>query len=127
MAEIRFYDKSGKDKSILVRTKEDYDSAEPTGNSIAINNLLRLSAFTGNTQWYDMANASILAFSGKLERMPYAMPQMLVALDMLLKKPKQIIIAGKAIDEMAYRMLREVSARYMPDKLIVKIDPVDAA
>ena len=122
-----YYDTSGKDKSILVRTKEDYDSAEPTGNSIAINNLLRLSAFTGNTQWYDMANASILAFSGKLERMPYAMPQMLVALDMLLKKPKQIIIAGKANDEMAYRMLREVSARYMPDKVIVKIDPVDAA
>jgi uncharacterized protein YyaL (SSP411 family) len=38
-----FYDTTGKDTSILVRTKEDYDSAEPTGNSIAILNLLRLS------------------------------------------------------------------------------------
>ncbi|HEY3251015.1 MAG TPA: thioredoxin domain-containing protein, partial [Ignavibacteria bacterium] len=38
-----FYDTTGKDASILVRTKEDYDSAEPTGNSIALLNLLRLS------------------------------------------------------------------------------------
>jgi len=120
-----FFDTSGKDKSILVRTKEDYDSAEPTGNSVAINNLLRLSALTGNTAWYDMAYKSVLAFSGKLERMPYAMPQMLVALDSLLYKPLQIIIAGSN-DETAFRMLREVYARFMPDKVVVSIDPKDA-
>jgi len=126
-AEGGFFDTSGKDKSILVRTKEDYDSAEPTGNAIAINNLLRLSALTGNTIWYDMAYKSVLAFSGKLEKMPYAMPQMLVALDSLLNKPKQIIIAGRSNDETAFRMMREVLTRFIPDKVIVKIDPKDAA
>ncbi len=126
-AEGGFFDTSGKDKSILVRTKEDYDSAEPTGNAVAINNLLRLSALTGNTIWYDMAYKSVLAFSGKLEKMPYAMPQMLIALDSLLYKPKQIIIAGRNNDETAYRMIREVSARFMPDKVVVMIDPEDAA
>ena len=55
------------------------------------------------------------------------MPQMLVALDSLLNKPKQIIIAGKDSDETAYRMLREVSLKYMPDKVVVKIDPQNAA
>ena len=125
-AEGGFFDTSGKDKSILVRTKEDYDSAEPTGNAVTINNLLRLSALTGNTGWYDMAYKSVLAFSGKLEKMPYAMPQMLVALDSLLHKPKQIIIAG-GDDETAYRMLREVQMRFMPDKVVVKIDPNDLA
>jgi len=126
-AEGGFFDTSGKDKSILVRTKEDYDSAEPTGNAVAINNLLRLSALTGNTTLYDMAYKSVLAFSGKLEKMPYAMPQMLVALDSLLNKPKQIIIAGSNNDETAYRMMREVLTRFIPDKVIVKIDPKDAA
>lgn len=125
-AEGGFFDTSGKDKSILVRTKEDYDSAEPTGNAVAINNLLRLSAFTGNTAWYDMAYKSVLAFSGKLEKMPYAMPQMLIALDSLLYKPKQIIIAGSKNDETAYRMIREIFTRFMPDKVVVKIDPKDA-
>jgi hypothetical protein len=126
-AEGGFFDTSGKDKSILVRTKEDYDSAEPTGNAVAINNLLRLSALTGNTIWYDMAYKSVLAFSGKLEKMPYAMPQMLIALDSLLYKPKQIIIAGSSNDETAYRMMREVLTRFIPDKVIVKIVPKDAA
>ncbi len=121
-----FFDTSGKDTSILVRTKEDYDSAEPTGNSVAIINLLRLSALTGNNDWYDMAYRSVLAFSGKLERMPYAMPQMLVALELLLNKPKQIIIAGKKNDEMAYRMLRELSGRFMPDKVVICMDPEKA-
>lgn len=122
-----FFDTSGKDKSILIRTKEDYDSAEPTGNAVAINNLLRLSALTGNTNWYDMAYKSVLAFSGKLEKMPYAMPQMLVALDSLLYKPKQIIIAGSNNDETAFRMMREVLARYIPDKVVVKIDEKNAS
>ena len=74
-----------------------------------------------------MAYKSVLAFSGKLEKMPYAMPQMLVALDSLLNKPKQIIIAGSNNDETAYRMMREVLTRFIPDKVIVKIDPKDAA
>ncbi len=118
-----FFDTSGKDESILVRTKEDYDSAEPTGNSIAINNLIRLSALTGKTVWYDMAYRSVLAFSGKLEKMPYAMPQMLVALEGLLNKPKQIVIAGKDTDETTYRMVREAMKRFIPGRIIVKIDP----
>lgn len=126
-AEGGFFDTSGKDTSILVRTKEDYDSAEPTGNSVAINNLLRLSALTGITNWYDMAYKSVLAFSGKLEKMPYAMPQMLVALDSLLYKPKQIIIAGSNNDETAFRMMREVLTRYIPDKVVVKIDEKNAS
>ncbi len=121
-----FFDTSGKDKSILVRTKEDYDSAEPTGNSIAIMNLMRLSFLTGREKWYDLAYSSILAFSAKLEKMPYAMPQMLVALDYALHKPKQIIIAGREKDNTAEYMLREVYKRFIPNKVLVKIDPLNA-
>lgn len=118
-----FYDTSGEDKSILVRTKEDYDSAEPTGNSIAILNIARLSYITGNTKLFDKAYSSISAFSDKLGKMPYAMPQMLVALEYILFKPKQIVIAGKENDEMTYRMLQEVYKRFMPDKVLIQIDP----
>lgn len=118
-----FYDTSGEDKSILVRTKEDYDSAEPTGNSIAILNLARLSFITGNTELFDKAYNSVIAFSDKLTKMPYAMPQMLVALEYILFKPKQIVIAGKEKDEMTYRMLQEVYKRFMPDKILIQIDP----
>jgi len=118
-----FFDTSGKDKSILVRTKEDYDSAEPTGNSIAILNLMRLSFILDKSEWYDIAYNSIGSFSAKLEKMPYAMPQMLVALEYALHKPKQIIIAGKDKDECAEYMIREVYKRFMPNSVLVRIDP----
>jgi len=116
-----FFDTSGKDKSILVRTKEDYDSAEPTGNSIAILNLARLSYLTGNNDWYDKAYNSVLAFADKLSKMPYAMPQMLVALENVLFKPKQIVITGS--DETAQRMIQEVYRRFMPGKVLVYLPP----
>lgn len=118
-----FYDTSGKDKSILVRTKEDYDSAEPTGNSVAILCLLKLSNITGKSELFDMAYNSILAFSGKLTKMPYAMPQMLVALECALHKPKQIVITGSSNDETSYRMLVEVYKRFMPSKVLIRIVP----
>jgi len=122
-----FFDTSGKDESILVRTKEDYDSAEPTGNSVAIMNLMRLSFLTGRELWYDKAQSSIAAFSAKLEKMPYAMPQMLTALDYVLNKPKQIIIAGDEKDMTAEYMLSEVYKRFIPNKVLVRIDPQNAA
>jgi uncharacterized protein YyaL (SSP411 family) len=118
-----FYDTTEKDKSILVRTKEDYDSAEPTGNSIAIMNLLRLSFITDNKDWFDKAYNSILAFSGKLEKMPYAMPQMLVALEYALFKPKQIVIAGKKKDELTQKMIREVHKRFLPNRILIQLEP----
>ena len=118
-----FFDTSGKDKSILVRTKEDYDSAEPTGNSLAIMNLIRLSYITGNTVWYEKAFDSVSAFSGKLQRMPYAMPQMLVALEYILNKPKQIVISGRKNDETAFRMIEYVHRKFMPDKILIFVEP----
>jgi hypothetical protein len=117
-----FFDTSGKDSSILVRTKEDYDSAEPTGNSIAILNLLRLSYITGISDLYDKAYASLMSFNDKMKKMPYAMPQMLAALDYFLHKPKQIVITGKKDDETAQEMIKEVQKRIMSDKIIIFVD-----
>jgi uncharacterized protein len=122
-----FFDTTGKDESILVRTKEEYDSAEPTGNSIAILNLASLSYITGNNELYDMAYNSVLAFSDKLDKMPYAMPQMMVALEYILFKPKQIVIAGKENDEMTYKMLREIYSRFIPGKVLIQVNPSNAS
>jgi uncharacterized protein YyaL (SSP411 family) len=118
-----FWDTSGKDESILVRTKEDYDSAEPTGNSIAIMNLLRLAQFTDDKSLYEKAIESLKLFSEKMKAQPYAMPQMLCALDFALQKPKQIIIAGKRDDTGTLALLEEVYAHYIPNKILILAEP----
>lgn len=117
-----FYDISGLDKSILVRTKEWYDGAEPTGNSIVILNLLRLSQMTDNQEWRAMADQSLAYFGGRMVNSPQAMPQFLVALDFSLSKPKQIIIAGKADDPHTRTLIEEVHSRFIPNKILLLAD-----
>ena len=114
-----FFDATGKDTTLLFRTKESYDGAEPSGNSIATLNLLRLAQMTGNQKLSEMADRTLAMFSGRLNELPEEMPQMLAALDYHFDKPKQIIIAGQRGKEDTEKMLREVHARFIPNKIIL--------
>lgn len=88
-----FYD-SVTDPSVKVRMKSDYDGAEPTGNSVAVNNLLRLGMLQNKPQWSQMARKIVESFSGSINRYPPALPLMLNAWRNINTKPTQIVIAG---------------------------------
>ncbi|MFQ5739650.1 MAG: thioredoxin domain-containing protein [Acidobacteriota bacterium] len=120
-----YYTASGKDPSILVRMKEDYDGAEPAPNSVAILNLLRLSQISNDEAGRQRAERSIQAFQRQLDASPQAMPQLLVALDFLLSKEKQILIAGKRGAADTARLLEEVHKRFIPNKIIFLADGGD--
>ncbi len=117
-----FFDNAGNDKSILLRTKEDYDGAEPSGNAVAAMNLLRLSQFLDRDEWREMAEKTLNLFSGRLAQIPSAMPQMLAAVDLALGKPQQIIIAGDHHSPDTQELLREVRRRYLPNKILLIVD-----
>jgi len=117
-----FYDTSGEDETILLRTKEDYDGAEPSANSIAVLNLLRLSQMLDKKEWWEMAEKTLRLFGSRLQSIPHAMPQMLVAVDFSLDKPKQIIIAGKPNAPDTRAMLRAVHERFIPNKILLMAD-----
>ena len=117
-----FYSTAGEDPSILIRMKEDYDGAEPSPNSIAVLNLLRLSQMTGNKTWREMAQRSIQAFERRLLATPHAMPQMMAAVNFYLDKPKQILIAGQRNSPDTTAILREVHKRFIPNKILVLAD-----
>jgi uncharacterized protein YyaL (SSP411 family) len=117
-----FYSTAGEDPSILIRMKEDYDGAEPSPNSIAVLNLLRLSHMAGNDTWREMAQRSIQAFERRLLGTPYAMPQMMAAVHFYLDKPKQILIAGQRNSSDTQAILREVHKRFIPNKILVLAD-----
>lgn len=117
-----FYDSSGTDKSILIRTKEWYDGAEPTGNSIAILNLLRLGQMIGSQKYQTMVEQSMAYFGQVMEQNGESVPQLLVALHFSLSKPKEIIIAGKPDDPHTWELLREVHSRFIPKKILLLAD-----
>ena len=66
---------------ILFRMKEDHDGAEPSANSVAAMNLVRLGSIFDRKEFQQAAARVLGAFHAALERMPAALPQMLAALD----------------------------------------------
>jgi uncharacterized protein YyaL (SSP411 family) len=80
---------------------------------------------TDNEDWHQKGAQTIVAFAERLQQLPSIMPQMLVALDFQLDKPKQIIIAGVPEATDTQKMLREVHSRYLPNKIIMLADGGD--
>ncbi|MGH9429553.1 MAG: thioredoxin domain-containing protein, partial [Terriglobia bacterium] len=117
-----YFDTSGQDAAILLRMKEDYDGAEPAPNSVAALNLLRLAHFMDAKAWREKAEQTFRAFASQLRSSPSSLPQMLVALDLYLGQPKQIVIAGSRQNEDLRAMLREVHKQYLPNKVIMLAD-----
>ena len=117
-----YFSTTGKDPTVLLRMKEDYDGAEPSPNSIAALNLLRLAQMTDDKDFRELANKVLLVFSNRLQQVPSAMPQMLVALDFQLSKPKQVVIAGKLGDPGTGSMLKAAHARFLPNKILLLAD-----
>ena len=120
-----FFDISGNDKSILIRTKEDYDGAEPTGNSVAALNLFRLAQMTDNNDWRTMAEKTITVFGERLKQLPEGLPQMMVALEWSLSTPTEIIIAGSSSAPDTKNLLRVVHTQFIPEKIVLLVDPGD--
>jgi uncharacterized protein len=117
-----YFSTSGKDESVFLRMKDDNDGAEPAASSITALNLLRLSQFRDDKQMSERARKTIDAFTATLSHFPSAMPQMLVALDYSLSKPRQIVIAGKNDAAETKALLKEVSQHFLPKTILVLAD-----
>jgi len=121
-----FFQTDGHDASVIVRAKEDYDGAEPSGNSMATMLLLRLAQFTDRAAYRDAAEKTLQLFGDHLNKGPSAVPQMACALDFYLSKPKQIVIAGKADAPDTRAMLNAVRERYLPNAIVILADGGDS-
>jgi len=93
-----FYSTAAGDSSLVLRIKEDYDGAEPSGNSIAVSNLLRLAHIRNSAEYREIAERAMRVFGTRIQSVPTAVPQMLVALMLSLAVPKQIVLAGERRD-----------------------------
>jgi uncharacterized protein YyaL (SSP411 family) len=121
-----YFSGTGKDPSILLRMKEDYDNAEPAPSSVAARNLLRLAQIRDAKELQTRAGKTISAFGTQLSRIPSAMPLMLVALDFSLSKPKQVVIAGKRDADDTRALLTEVHKHFLPNTILLLADGAES-
>jgi uncharacterized protein YyaL (SSP411 family) len=120
-----YFTTSGKDSSVLLRMKDDNDSAEPAASSVAALNLLRLAQIRNDKGMENRAKKTIDAFSATLSHFASAMPQMLVALDYSLSKPRQIVIAGKRDAPETKVLVAEVHRHFLPNTILFLADGRD--
>ena len=114
-----FYASAHSDAVGLMRHKDDYDGAEPSGNSVALLNLLRLSRMTGLAEFETSARKLIAAFDSRLRSAPYGMPQMLCSWEYDLAAPKEIVVAGSELDWTTAPLWR----KFDPNRVLLHATP----
>jgi len=67
-ADAGWFSTSGRDPSVLVRMKEEYDGAEPTASSVSLLNLLVLSHLVESQSWSEKIERTLRLFGGRLEQ-----------------------------------------------------------
>jgi uncharacterized protein YyaL (SSP411 family) len=120
-----FWQSEGGDDLIL-RVKEDYDGAEPSGNSVAALALLRLGAITDREDFRSAARKTLRLFAERLTELPQGVPYMLQALDFDVVEPRRVVIAGDRLAPGARPLLRSAHTVFQPNKVVLGIDgPVE--
>ncbi len=117
-----YFTSTGKDPSILLRQKEDNDNAEPAPSSVAALNLFRLAQIRDAQDLRARGEKTIAAFGATLQHYPTALPQLLVALEFSLTKPRQIILAGQSDGADTRALLAEVHRHFLPDTIVLLAD-----
>jgi uncharacterized protein YyaL (SSP411 family) len=116
-----FFSTEADQSDVLLRIKDDYDGAEPSGNSVATDLLLRLAHLTGENGFAVQAARSLRAFAPKMKAQPTIAPQMLVALGRWLNDSEQVIIRCAELDDEAERLEREYTRKFSPSAVVLCI------
>jgi uncharacterized protein YyaL (SSP411 family) len=114
-----FWQSANAAKDLILRVKDDYDGAEPSGNSVATLALLKLGAITGRKDFTEAAGKTLRLFAHRLQNFPQAMPFLLHALDFSLQEPRRVVIAGDTDSTNFHELLRAAHSVYQPNKIVL--------
>lgn len=117
-----FFFTSDDAEKLLLRQKEFYDGAIPSGNSVFILNLLRLSRFTSNTDYEERAKQIADSFSQLIDSSPASFTYTLTGLDFAFGPSYEIVLQGNQNHENLEEMIKTVHDSFIPNKIIVRYD-----
>jgi uncharacterized protein YyaL (SSP411 family) len=114
-----FWQSAADAMDLILRVKDEYDGAEPSGNSVGTLALLKLAAITGREDFKRPAEATLRLFAHRLQNFPQAMPFMMQALDFSLAEPRRVVIAGDPDSPKARELVRTAHSVYQPNKVVL--------
>ena len=106
-------------EKLLIRDKQIYDGAIPSGNSVAALNLLRLGHITGKTDFLKKAESITKAFSGLIEKYPPGHAYFMMVLEYALNPSYEVVVAGKIGARDTGAMLKALRRPFVPGKIVV--------
>ncbi len=112
-------------EKLMVRAKFSYDSAIPSGNSVAVMNLFRLSKITGNKKWTNLAEKTLKAFTDEAKQTPTGFAHMLTGFMFDLKEPKEVVVVANSYNSKTKKLVQKLKDNYCPNKVIIFKDLSD--
>jgi len=114
-----FYFVSEDQEALIVRNKDFYDNAVPSGNSMAATVLVRLGKLTGKQSYLDIAQQAMLPTVELMGRAPVATGQILIAVHLLLGPTYEMVLAGDLAEETTRKVLADLRRHFLPNKVLV--------
>ena len=108
------------------RLKQTYDGAMPSGNSVALYNLLRLARLSGESTFEDYAKKLLKAFSEEVKNQPLGHTFMLVGLEFALGPTFNVVLVGDPADKNTIDMLAALRKNYLPNLTVTLWTPEKA-
>lgn len=107
------------------RSKEIYDGAIPSANSVALSVIIRLGHITGESRYHEMANELTNYFSSKVSAFPMGYTQFLNGLSHALGPSREIVVVGDRNSRKTLEVVEKIQKAFVPNKVVILYDPVD--
>jgi hypothetical protein len=118
-----FFQTGSDEDPLVLRPKELYDNAVPSGNSVAADALQRLSLLTGDAELERAGVSAIRLVRDALGRAPTAFGHALCALDLYLGPSREVAIVGDPGSPATRSLLDEVLTRRFLPNVVVAVAP----
>ena len=122
-----FYDTSTRHEALIVRPRNLFDNAVPSGTSLACDALLRLFAYTGEGRYLEPVEAVLRLQAEALTKAPSAFGRLLCVADSLLGPMKEVAIVGDPAAHDTQSLLESINEEYAPDIVLALRHPEDDA
>jgi hypothetical protein len=122
-----FFSSAAHHEALIVRRKEFYDGAVPSGNSVAFADLLRLEELTQDKGLAAPIESMKKVAAGLIGASSRSHPQLLCAVEYLLAPPIEVVVVGRRDDPDAQAMVRELQRGFYPAKVLVWVEGDEAA
>jgi len=108
-------------EKLLTRSKDIYDSAIPSGNSVSFNNLLKLGRLTANIDYENMASQMSITFSEIVNRAPIGTTMMLQGVNFALGNSSEVVIVANKENEITNELIQKLNQPFIPNKVVLLV------